>query len=221
VIFQDRRDAGRRLAIELTDGRLSRDAVVLALPRGGVPVGYEVADALGVPLDVFVVRKLGVPGQEELAMGAIASGGVMVLSDDLIQTLGITRQQLDAVARREWRELERRELLFREGRPPLDVKGRTAVLIDDGVATGATMLAAIAALKRLEPRRIVVGVPVAAPRTAELLASKVDELVCVATPEPFYGIGQFYVDFAQISDAEVREFLQLAQERFARPTEQP
>ena len=219
MLFADRHDAGRRLAEALTAGRRLDDAVILALPRGGVPVAYEVAEATGAPLDVFVVRKLGVPGREELAMGAIASGGVVVLNEEVITGLGITEEEVEAVARREADELVRREQLFREGRPPPEVRGRTVVLIDDGLATGSTMLAAIAALRQLGPAHLIVAVPVAAPPTSARVAEEVDDLVCLATPEPFYGVGQFYADFSQTSDEEVRALVHRAAERFAHPPE--
>lgn len=219
MFFADRHDAGRKLAEALTDGRRLGDAVILALPRGGVPVGYEVAEATGAPLDVFVVRKLGVPGHEELAMGALASGGIVVLNEDVLASLGIPEEEVDAVARREAEELMRRERLFREDRPPPEVRGRTVVLVDDGLATGSTMLAAIGALRRLGPARILVAVPVAAPETCRRLAEVVEEMVCLDTPEPFFGVGQFYADFAQTSDDEVRALLHRAAARFAVPME--
>ena len=191
-LFRDRTDAGRRLAAKLAAYAKRRDVIVLALPRGGVPVGYEVARALDAPLDVFVVRKLGVPGYEELAMGAVATGGVRVLNDELVQRLGIPDDLIEAVAAREQRELARRERLYRGGRPPPDVRGRTVILVDDGLATGATMHAAIAALRQLQPARIVVAVPTASPDTCEQLQAEVDDVICAITPEPFQAVGRWY-----------------------------
>jgi predicted phosphoribosyltransferase len=206
VPFLDRRDAGRQLA-----GRLAHlagsDPVVLALPRGGVPVGYEVARALRAPLDVFVVRKLGVPGHEELAMGALASGGVRVLNDDVIRTLRIPPDWVDQVAKREQREIARREREYRQGRAMQAVKDKTAILVDDGLATGATMRAAAQALRRRSVRRLVAAVPVGAPASCEALAREVDELVCLERPAGFFGVGQWYRDFEQTSDDEVRRIL--------------
>lgn len=186
------------------------DVIILALPRGGVPVAFEVAQKLKAPLDVFVVRKLGVPGHEELAMGAIASGGVRVLNADVVRALAIPQQVIDAVALRELREVERREQSYRGSRPAPPVRGRTVILVDDGVATGSTMRAAIAALRRRGPTRLVVGVPVAAPPTCAELGREADECVCVITPEPFYAVGIWYEDFSQTTDDEVREFLEQA-----------
>src|SRR3977135_498325 len=180
-LFRDRREAGRLLAGKLATYANHRDVLVLALPRGGVPVAYEVGRALGAPLDVFVVRKLGVPGYEELAMGAIATGGVRVLNDRLVERLDIPDHVIDAVAEREQRELTRRERLYRGGRPPLDVRGRTVILVDDGLATGATMHAAIAALRQLQPARIVVAVPTASPETDEERKAQVDDVICAIT----------------------------------------
>ncbi|NOJ92932.1 phosphoribosyltransferase [Corallococcus sp. CA049B] len=209
-LFRDRVDAGRalgqRLRVLLGGGG---DLLVLALPRGGVPVGFEVARILGVPLDVFMVRKLGTPGHEELAMGAIATGGVTVLNEDVVRRLGIPRSAIAAATERETRELARREHLFREGRPPARVEGRTVILVDDGLATGSTMRAALRALRLQKPARIVVGVPVGAPETcAELeLEREADVVVCVHTPAPFYAVGQWFEDFTQTTDDEVRELL--------------
>lgn len=206
-LFRDRREAGRRLAERLTAYANRPDVLMLALPRGGVPVAYEVARALGAPLDVFVVRKLGVPGYEELAMGAVATGGVCVLSHQLIERLGIPEQMIDAVAARERQELARREHLYRGGRPPPDVRGRTVILVDDGLATGATMHAAIEALRQQNPARIVVAVPVASPDTCEEMETKADDVICAMTPEPFHAVGRWYQDFLQTTDEEVRELL--------------
>jgi predicted phosphoribosyltransferase len=205
--FRDRADAGRRLAAELGRYAGRDDVLVLALPRGGVPVAFEVAGALGAPLDVFLVRKLGVPGHEELAMGAIASGGVEVLNRDVVDPLRIPRPVIDHVAARELEELQRRERAYRSGRPPLDVRRRTVILVDDGLATGATMRAAAAALKRQQPARLVVAVPLAAPETCAAFRGEVDEIVCAFTPEPFHAVGLWYDDFSQTTDDEVRDLL--------------
>lgn len=205
--FADRVEAGRRLAEALRGYAGRPDVVVLALPRGGVPVAYRVARALGAPLDVFLVRKLGVPGHEELAMGAIASGGTRVLNPEVVAALGIPGGTIDAVAAREAEELERRERAYRGERPPPEVRGRTVILVDDGLATGSTMRAAVAALRRQEPARLVVAVPVGAAETCEALRAEADAVVCVLTPEPFYAVGLWYRDFAQTTDDEVRELL--------------
>jgi putative phosphoribosyl transferase len=206
--FQDRREAGQTLARELSRLRDRSDVVVLGLPRGGVAVAHEVAAALGAPLDVFVVRKLGVPGHEELAMGAIASGGVRVLNEELVDQLGIDQTTIDEVAAREGRELVRREEAYRGRLGAPELRGRTAILVDDGIATGSTMRAAIIALKQHEPGRIVVASPVAAPSICRELRGQVDEVVCVMTPEPMLAIGAWYEDFAQMSDEEVRAILE-------------
>jgi predicted phosphoribosyltransferase len=205
--FRDRREAGQVLAQELARYAGRDDVVVLALPRGGVPVAYEVASALGAPLDVFVVRKLGLPGQEELAMGAIASGGVRVLNERVIAEAAVREEEVDEVARREQAEVERREQLYRDGHAPLDVRGKIAILIDDGLATGSTMRAAVAALRRQEPAKLLVGVPTAARSTCEELEQEVDEIVCARTPEPFWAVGAWYEDFSQTTDEEVRDLL--------------
>jgi predicted phosphoribosyltransferase len=206
-IFRDRRDAGRRLAAELTNYADQNDVLVLALPRGGVPVAYEVARALHAPLDVFMVRKLGVPGYEELAMGAIATGGVRVLDEELVRMLYLPRDVIERVTAIEMTELERRERQYRGDRPAPDVRGRTVILIDDGLATGSTMRAAIAALKKEGAKRIVVAVPVAPPETCEALRAQVDDVVCAVTPEPFRAVGLWYGDFSQTTDEEVRDLL--------------
>ncbi len=210
VIFQDRRHAGRALAQivreECAEELNAGDAIVLGLPRGGVPVAFEVARELHLPLDVFVVRKLGVPGQEELAMGAVASGGVIVLQDDVIRAYRIPQETVDAVAARERVEIERRVAVFRGGRPPISLGGRTVILVDDGLATGATMKAAARAV-RLIARRVIVAVPVAAPGSTEELRRSVDRLVCIESPEPFHAVGEFYRNFSQTSDDEVRALL--------------
>jgi erythromycin esterase-like protein/predicted phosphoribosyltransferase len=206
-LFPDRREAGRLLAPKLAPYANRPDVLVLALPRGGVPVAYEVARALGAPLDVFVVRKLGVPGYEELAMGAVATGGVRVLNDQLVERLGIPEQLIDAVAARERQELARRERLYRGSRPPPDVRGRTVILVDDGLATGATMYAAIEALRKQNPARIVVAVPTASPDTCEEMKKKADDVICAVTPEPFHAVGRWYQVFSQTTDEEVAELL--------------
>jgi predicted phosphoribosyltransferase len=210
--FRDRFEAGRRLAAALASYAGRPNLLVLALPRGGAPVGYEVAKALHAPLDVMLVRKLGVPGHEELAMGAIASGGIRVISDDVVRALGIPDRAIAAVAANEERELKRRERLYRGDRPPADIRGRTVILVDDGLATGSTMRAAVAALKAQNPERLVVAVPVAARETCESLQRDVDDVVCAVTPEPFFAVGQWYQDFSQLTDQEVRELLQSAAE---------
>jgi len=205
--FRNRREAGRRLASRLEAYRERPDLLVLALPRGGVPVAYEVAWALRAPLDVFVVRKLGTPGHEELAMGAIASGGVRVLNEDLVRRLRVPGAAIEAVAAREGAELERRERLYRDGRPAPEVRGRSVILVDDGLATGATMRAAVEALERLSPARVTVAVPVAAGETCDEFRDEVDEVVCAVTPKPLRAIGLWYEDFSQTTDEEVRELL--------------
>jgi erythromycin esterase-like protein/predicted phosphoribosyltransferase len=209
-LFRDRRDAGRVLAGLLDKYRGRPDVVVLALPRGGVPVGYEVAMALGAPLDVFLVRKLGVPGHEELAMGAIASGGVVVLNEDVVRGLRIPPEVIQRVADQEGRELARREQAYREGRPMPDLSGKTVILVDDGLATGASMRAAVLALRELNPARIVVAVPAAPESTCKEMAAMVDEAVCATTPSPFFAVGASYWDFTQTTDEEVRDLLRAA-----------
>ena len=211
-LYRDRREAGRGLATRLAAYAHRQDVLVLALPRGGVPVGYEVAKALQVPLDVFVVRKLGVPGYEELAMGAIATGGICVVNEEVVHMLHIPKEVIDAVAVKERRELERREHLYRDDRPPPDVNGCIVILVDDGLATGSTMRAAVEALRQQHPACIVVAVPVAAPSTCEEFSTEVDEIVCAQTPEPFYGVGYWYEDFSQTSDEEVHDLLAQAEQ---------
>jgi len=205
--FHDRRAAGRFLATKLAAYVKRPDVLVLALPRGGVPLAYEVARALDAPLDVFLVRKLGIPGQEELAMGAVATGGVRVLNTQVVGSLRIPDYVIDAVAARERQELARRERLYRGDRLSPDVRGRTVILVDDGLATGATMLAAIKALRQQQPARLVVAVPTASPETCEELKAEVDEIICAITPEPFYAVGLWYDDFSQTTDDEVRGLL--------------
>jgi putative phosphoribosyl transferase len=207
--FKDRRDAGRQLARLLAHYRDTPGLIVLALPRGGVPVAFEVAQALHAPLDVFIVRKLGLPGQEEYAMGAIASGGIRVMNPDASR-LPIPRATIEAVAAREQQELARRERLYRGARPPIELAGRTVMLVDDGLATGSTMRAAALAVRQLAPRRIVIAVPVASAEACDELRAEVDEIVCGMTPQPFYGVGAWYEDFTQTSDEEVRKLLDAA-----------
>lgn len=210
MIFANRTEAGQDLALRLKKYANRDDVIVLGAPRGGVPIAFEVATALNAPLDVFVLRKLGVPGREELAFGAIASGGVRVLDRRTIEALGLTGLDIEQVTRAEKRELERRERTYRGGRPPLDVAGMIVILVDDGIATGASMRAAIGALRQMKPARIVIAVPVAPPSTRDLLLREVDEFVCLEMPEPFFGVGQFYDDFSQVSDEEVKELLDSA-----------
>ncbi len=210
VVFRDRREAGQVLAARLGAYADRPDVLVLGLPRGGVPVAFEVARELEAQLDIFLVRKLGVPGREELAMGAIASGGVRVINEDVVQALEIPMARIEAAAEAEQRELERREQAYRGNRPEAVVRGKTAILIDDGLATGSSMRAAVAGLRLLGPARIVVAVPVAPAETCELLKQEVDEVVCAATPEPFIGVGAWYADFEQTSDEEVRSLLRRA-----------
>ena len=212
LIYADRREAGVVLAAELKRYRGRSDVVVLALPRGGVPVGYEVARAVDAPLDVFVVRKLGAPGHRELAMGAIASGGVRVLNRDVISWYGISPAAIEETAREELAELERRERAYRDGRGALDIKGKIVMLVDDGLATGSTMKAAVQAIRQRGPASIVVAVPVGAPQTCSELQELADEVVCARAPDDFAAVGQWYADFSQTEDAEVRELLREAAE---------
>jgi len=206
--FRDRPQAGELLSKQLGRYANRADVIVLALPRGGVPVAREIARSLHAPLDVFLVRKLGVPGQEELAMGAIASGGVRILNQDIVQAMGIPSQVIDSVTATEVQELARRERLYRGDRPAPDVMGRTVILVDDGLATGATMRAAVAALRRMKPSRIVIAVPIAAVPTRQEFAREVDEIVCLHTPEPFFSVGFWYDDFSQTTDEDIREMLE-------------
>lgn len=207
MLFRDRREAGRFLARKLMAYADRPDVLVLALPRGGVPVAWEVAQALHAPLDVFLVRKLGLPGHEELAMGAIASGGVRVLNDDVVRALGVSKDAIETVAARERAELERRERIYRGDRPAPEIRGRTIILIDDGLATGSTMRAAVAALRQQGPARIVVAVPVGAAETCAEFQDEVDEAICARMPEPFYAVGVWYDDFSQTTDEEVHDLL--------------
>jgi putative phosphoribosyl transferase len=210
MIFRDRTEAGKYLATKLLSYKDRQDVLVLALPRGGVPVAFEVAQELRVPLDIFLVRKLGVPGHEELAMGAISTGGVRVLNEDTVNYLRIPEHIIDAIAARELKELKRRELAYRGSRPEPDVKGKTVILIDDGLATGSTIRAAAQALRKQQPARIVVAVPVSAPETCDEYRIGVDEIICAVTPEPFLGVGMWYLDFSQTTDDEVRDLLERA-----------
>jgi len=210
MIFRDRTHAGRELAIKLKHYANQPGVLVLALPRGGVVVASEAARALNAQLDVFLVRKLGVPGQWELALGAIASGGIRVLNEEVLQVLPVSDEVIENIAAAEQRELERREQAYRGGRPAPEVRGRTVILVDDGIATGSTMLAAVRALRQQQPERVVVATPVAPASACEELALEADEVVCLACPEPFYAISQWYEDFAQTSDDEVRELLERA-----------
>lgn len=208
--FRDREDAGRHLAAELREYAGRDDVLVLALPRGGVPVGYEVARALDAPLDVFLVRKLGVPGHEELAMGAISTGGVRVMNEQVLAMVPVSEAAIAAVAAQEERELERREREYRGDRPVPKLGGRTVILVDDGLATGSTMRAAVLAVRAHEPARLVVAVPVAAAETCDEFRSDVDEIVCAITPEPFVAVGLWYDDFSQTTDDEVKQLLEAA-----------
>ncbi|MGX2042066.1 phosphoribosyltransferase [Methylocaldum sp. MU1018] len=207
TLFENRTDAGRRLAQALGAYAGRSDLIVLALPRGGLPVGYEVARALKAPLDLLIVRKLGMPGYEELAMGAIASGGVSVLNRNVVSAYRISAETIEKVAAKERLELERRERLYRGDRPYPEFEGRCIVVVDDGIATGATMRAGLAALRQRNPARTVVAVPLAPRETVERLRAEVDEVICLATPEPFYAVGQGYQDFPQTGDDEVRRIL--------------
>jgi putative phosphoribosyl transferase len=206
-MFADRVEAGKMLAVKLKAYAGREDVIVLGVPRGGVPVAFEVAAALKAPLDILVLRKLGVPWQEELAFGAIAQNGVRVLDTRIMEMLNLTPAEIAKVEAKEREELERREKAYRGDRPPLDVSGRTVILVDDGIATGSSMRAAIAALRQMKPARVVLAVPVAPPSTCERLRTEVDELVCVDMPESFYAIGQFYLDFSPVGDREVTDLL--------------
>lgn len=220
MIFANRTKAGQELAMHLRKYANRDDVIVLGAPRGGVPVAFEVAKELRAPLDVFVLRKLGVPGREELAFGAIASGGVRILNRDIVEGFGITGLDIERVTRVEKQELERRERAYRGGKAPLNASGLTVILVDDGIATGSTMKAAIRALRQMKPARIVTAVPVAPPSTCSQLQFEADELVCLEMPQPFYGVGQFYSDFSQVSDEEVKEFLDNASRQHGEPRHQ-
>lgn len=219
-IFKNRREAGWLLAQRLKKIAGGHDTVVLGLPRGGIPVAFEIARELKSPLHAFVVRKLGTPGQEELAMGAVASGGVRVLNDEVVRALGISNSVIEKVTADEMQELKRREILYGEDSYGPDVRNKTVILIDDGLATGASMRAAIAAVRELEPSRVIVAVPVGAAETCEKFASQADEVVCLQTPEPFYSVGGWYDNFSQTDDAEVCELLRVARQSQRREAEQ-
>jgi putative phosphoribosyl transferase len=210
VFFQDRAEAGHILAQNLSSYKDKPNVLVLGLPRGGVPVAYEVARELNAPLDVFIVRKLGVPGHEELAMGAIATGGIRILNDSVIQHLGITSAVVDTAVAREEQELQRRERLYRGERPPPVIKGRTVIIVDDGLATGSSMRAAVAALRQQQPSGLIIAVPTAPVETYMELRRMADEIVCPMRPEPFYAVGASYVDFRQTTDQEVRDIISRA-----------
>jgi putative phosphoribosyl transferase len=216
LAYRDRRHAGVELAERLTKLKGRDDLVVVALPRGGVPVAYEVARRLNAPLDVFLVRKLGLPGHPELAMGAIASGGVRVLNEDVVSWFGIPETAIDHVGREEQAELERRERAYRDGRPPIDLRDRVVLLIDDGLATGSTMRAAVEAVRAHAPKRIIVAVPVGSPDTCREFADVADEIVCARTPDRFAAVGQWYRDFSQTTDEEVRQLLNSAPQAVSR-----
>jgi putative phosphoribosyl transferase len=219
MIYRDRIEAGKYLGAQLAHYADRDVLLVLALPRGGVPVAFEVAKAVRAPLDIFLVRKLGVPGYEELAMGAIATGGVRVLNDDVVEYLRIPSGVIESVAANELRELERREVAYRGNRPEPEVRGKTVILVDDGLATGSTMRAAVSALRQQSPARIVVAVPVSAPQTCDEYRMGADEIICAITPEPFLGVGQWYRDFSQTTDEEVSDLLEKARVTHARQME--
>lgn len=210
MLFRDRHDAGRKLATKLTKYANRQDVVVLGLPRGGVPVAFQIAQSLCAPLDVFIVRKLGVPGHEELAMGAIASGNITVLNNHLIEQLHVSQPQVASTTALEKQELTRRETLYRRDRPPHELTGKQVIVVDDGLATGASMRAAVSAISRLSPAKITVAVPVAAPETCRMLQKHVDEVICFATPESFTSVGSWYRDFHQTTDHEVQKLLEIA-----------
>ncbi len=210
IIFRDREEAGRKVGEQLQAYANRKDVLVLGIPRGGVPVAFEIAKALHAPLDVFVSRKLGVPGQEELAFGALASGGIRVLDQEIVEGVGVSKEQIEQTTEKVKKELERREGLYRGTRPPLKIEGLTVILVDDGIATGSSMRAAISALRQMKPARLVIAVPVAPQSTCNRLKSEVDELVCVSMPKYFYAIGQFYEDFSQVADEEVTKLLEQA-----------
>ena len=210
MIFTNRQEAGRKLSSLLGKYANREDVIVLGVPRGGVPVAFEVATALNLPLDIFVLRKLGVPGHEELAFGAIGSGGVRVLDPDIVESLGLSDLDIEKVTKVERAELARREGTYRSGRPALNVRGMTVLLVDDGIATGSSLRAGVNALRQLQPAAVVIAVPVAPRSTLDRLKRVVDDVVCAAIPDLFYGVGQFYDDFSQVSDEEVIELLESA-----------
>ncbi|MEQ8974650.1 MAG: phosphoribosyltransferase [Coleofasciculus sp. C1-SOL-03] len=210
MLFKNRQEAGQRLASDLKEYANRPDVIVLGLPRGGVPVAYEVARGLDAPLDVWLVRKLGAPGHEELAMGAIASGGTRILNKDVVRSLGVSEQAIDKVAAKEQQELERREKAYRGDLPPLELRDRTVLLVDDGLATGASMHAAAVALRQYDPKKIIAAVPVAAPETCQEFKVEVDEIICTETPQPFYAVGLWYNKFDQTTDQEVRDLMERA-----------
>jgi predicted phosphoribosyltransferase len=216
--FRDRTEAGRLLASQLVRYLSRPNLLILSLPRGGVPVAFEIARTLDEPLDIFLVRKLGVPGQEELAMGAVASGNVRVLQSDVVEAFGIPQSVIEAVTAEEIRELARRERAFRGDRPSPQIRGRNIILVDDGLATGSTMHAAVVAIKQQDPARIIVAVPVASRETCDEFKSEVDEVICLRTPASFYAVGLWYETFPQLTDEEVREFLRKADEFRFSPT---
>ena len=211
TIFENRRDAGKQLAKELSEFKGQNDAIVLGLPRGGIPVAYEVAKALELPLDVFIVRKLGVPGQPELAMGAIASGDIKVMNESVVRNAGISDQQIEEVAHKEKEELKKREKAYRGARPDIDLQGKTVLIVDDGLATGASMRAAISALREHNPKKIIAAIPTAPRDTCQEFESEVDQIICLRTPSPFWGVGGSYQNFSQTTNKEVRTFLNKAE----------
>ncbi|MGB0035980.1 MAG: phosphoribosyltransferase [Candidatus Acidiferrales bacterium] len=219
MIFRNRQEAGQKLASRLEKYANRADVIVLGVPRGGVPIAFEVATALNLPLDIFVLRKLGVPGHEELAFGAIGSGGVRVLDDEIVKCVGLSDMVIDLVTRAERAELARREQMYRGERPPLDVRGKTVILVDDGIATGSSLRAGVRALRQMQPAVIVIAAPVAPQATVNRLRREVDDVVCVAIPEGFHGVGQFYRDFSQVPDEEVNELLDSAFRRRGEPHE--
>jgi len=213
MIFRNRQDAGQRLALRLNKYANRQDVIVLGVPRGGIPIASEVATALGLPLDIFVLRKLGVPGHEEFAFGAIGSGGVRVLDKQVVESLGLSDFVIDRVTRTERAELARREETYRGGRSRLDVQGKTVILVDDGIATGSSLMAGVRSLRQMHPAGIVIAAPVAPASTINRLRAEVDDVVCVAVPEQFYGVGQFYEDFSQVSDEKVVQLLKTSSQR--------
>jgi putative phosphoribosyl transferase len=217
MIFRNRQEAGQRLAAHLGKYANRQDAIVLGVPRGGVPIAFEVARALNLPLNVFVLRKLGVPGHEEFAFGAIGSGGVRVLDREVVEALGLSILMIEAVTQVERAELARREQIYRGGRPPLDVRGQTVILVDDGIATGASVTAGVRTLRQMQPAAIVIAAPVVPLAAVNRLRREVDDVVCAEIPETFFGVGQFYDDFSQVSDAEVNELLKTSSRQHAEP----